>query len=668
MTQGWQPLAPWGSDRLPPGSDPYLVMAEATDYADYRAGPLADDAAFAVALEMPDLQRPEVDGLLLHAGHDGSRYGTGTATRAALRQLVEQTRFDTDDPQRPRRVLLAAPLVPQRPPLPWQGLGPLPAPAAAPAPAALAKADAQGGPEVLLAVIDSGCPFAHRDLRRGAASTRVVRLWDQGSGAHWSGLGQPPDGYGYGCELADSQLGRLIAQSTAAGSLALDESQCYRRAGYGAVLSRASHGAHTLGILASPRRWNARRHGGCPEERQAQEAAASADIVFVQLGHELTRCISVAAVESRALDALRYVLQQARDWKQRRQIASDQRPRVLVSFGYESWIGPHDGTSWFEAALDDLIAAANLEFDFQVHMIAGNARGQHVHITEENKVSKLDFDICVQPGNETVTWIEVWTPPGLTDLSFELRPPHGPPLPALQWNQAVGWPEAARPQACVVTSSTPANGPGSRMVLLRIAPTQVFDGRQAPAPHGRWHVTLRSEQPNLQGVHAYLGRSDEGRGRPLRARQSHFAERAGEALQAVDKTGTLNGHACGKLAVVSGAYYRKKFPYARAETGVLADEATTYSGTGPTRSSRAGPDAVLAVDDGLYAYGTLAMGNTSATVLRMDGTSVAAPMRARLASKLDAAKNPVPGQGTPPNPPDPDVGRVRFDPFDDPAQ
>jgi hypothetical protein len=451
-----------------------------------------------------------------------------------------------------------------------------------------------------------------------------------------------------------------MAQSTAAGGAAVDEAECYRRAGYGPVLGRASHGAHTLGTLAGPRRWNTRREIGSPEELLAGDAAAQADIVFVQLGHELTRCINVAAVENRALDALRYVLQQAREWKARRAFAETAYPRVVVSFGYESWIGPHDGRSWFEAALDAIITSARHEFDFRVHMIAGNARDQHVHIAAEPDVQSLDFDIVVQPGNETATWVEVWTPPSLTDLKFTLQPPNGSSLETLGWGRAVVWPDTDRPQACVVTSRMPPNGPGSRMLLLRIAPTLVFDSRQAAAPHGRWHVTLHSEQHPLQGVHAYLSRSDEGAGTPSRARQSHFAERATPAQRELDKTGTLNGHACGEFAVVSGAYYRSRFPDARLQGTQPSDRVARYSGTGPTRGAkRADADDMLAVDDGLYAFGVLAMGNTSATVFRMDGTSVAAPMRARMAAK--EPETPLPGKQHPTAAP---VGHARLDPFE----
>lgn len=399
MTPAWHPLQPWGSVSLPNGCDPYLVMAEATDYADYSAAPVTDETPIPISLEMPGLARPMLTGLRVRTGHSASRYCTATATRAALKALI----FGSGMPDVPQRVLLAAPLVPQRPPLPWNGTGPQPVPERAETSASTVEVRGQPEPGVLLAVIDSGCPFAHRDLRRGTAGTRVVRLWDQGSGAHWSGLGAAPDGFDYGHELTDSLLARLMAQSTSAGTALIDEAECYRLAGYGPALGRASHGAHALGTLAGPRRWNARKQQASAEEPLVQEPASQADIIFVQLGHEVTRCISVSAVESRALDALRYVVVQACEWKARRGIAAGVRPKVVVSFGYESWIGPHDGSSWFEEGLDDLIENANTDLDFQVHMIAGNARDQRVHIAAEGGLRALDFDICVQPGNETAT-------------------------------------------------------------------------------------------------------------------------------------------------------------------------------------------------------------------------------------------------------------------------
>lgn len=615
MSSSWKALPSQQIKARKGEVDPYLRIADAIGFVDH--GPLGG-ARFAVSVEVDDgAYRPIHSEFKDRGAHPGSRYFTATATTSACNELAKDPKIV--------RMQFAAALVPQRPGLPFQSSDQRKALSAHKS----QRAD-RAKSTVLLAIIDSGCPFAHLDLRgKTKGSTRVVRLWDQGSGADFGGLGTPPREFGYGLELTRSDLQALIAQSrTPAGGL-VDEAACYRRAGYGPAMSRASHGAHSLGMLAAARRWDARPSSTNPlrPEDDKSKVSRTADIIFVQFPHNVMDCVSVAALENRAIDGFRYILRRGKELRYR---------RIVVSFGYESWIGPHDGSTWFAEAVQTLVREANESLDFQIYTIAGNAKDRRVRVAAEPGKKNLDFGLNVQPGNEAPTFVEIWVPTDLSDhLTFELTPPHEQqPLKGLPWGSEKAWPDASSAHACVVMNKSQVLGRHGYVIVLRIAPTHVTGDKQSAAPHGVWRICLSAEEKVLDGVRAYVGRSEETLGASKRARQSTITGRS-ELQEKFDRKGTVNGHAPGSGMNVSGAYFGELFPYARTidrsqKPQGLIYKATPYSGIGPLKSRKRTPDDSITTEDGFYNPGLLGMGNYSGVLFRMTGTSVAAPLRARM--------------------------------------
>lgn len=625
-------------------ADPYLRLADGTGYIDHLdAAPLAD-ARLPVSVQLANgASRPGIPGLeVLGAVPAATQWFTARVTPTALNSLLVDPAV--------RRVQWAEGLLPQRPRAQYATPWPVAAPPASAGPHGK-------GNGLLLGVIDAGCPFAHVDLRRaGGLATRVVRLWDQQGGSAAS-----PPGWGYGSEWDDSALNALIAGATTAGRV--DEHLCYMRAGADQVLGRTSHGAHALGLLAAPRLVDGRPSRGAGHPRRLlTDAAATADIAFVQLPRKLLDSAFPPAVEHHVLNGLRYLLDVA---------VQRGDTRLCVSFAFESWIGPHDGSSWFDQAVQDLVADASTlhGVDLSVTVIAGNAGDDGVHrVVDSVPVASPGTGHAATvhwqqpPCNETVTLLELWLPDGTTpaDLALVVTPPGGAgSLPPVTWGQALAWPSAMQPAVSVLMDQSRTLGTQADVIVLRLAPTQTEPPRRG-APHGEWRLDLHTAQP-LQGVQAYIGRCTESMNSPPRGRQAAFTRRTAAQRQ-LDRQGTLSGFGNHPGARVATACVSTRAIYRGPQAPAQPGGAAPYAGFGPSRGGgRPGPSFGVVVEHGLYHQGLIGVGNRSGTVFRMYGTSVAAPIGARDAAGGSITQVPIP---LPPKPQQlREVGPLLLDPL-----
>ena len=657
MNEAWLPLPGADGAGRWSGPDPYLALAQASDFADH--GGHGSQPTWPVSVELVDgtASWPAHEGLQLHTGHLGATHVTGRATLEALHALGGHGGV--------RRVQLAAPLVPRRPWPQPPGL-----PAAAPAlTRGLKSADGEAPAPVLLGVIDDGCPFAHPALRRADGQTlRVLRLWNQDPAAA-SVLGAPA-GFDEGAEFTRADLEALRDAFSQRG--VVDAAACYAAAGLPRLRHEASHGGHVLGLLAA-----ARAHRGGVKVPLATQGdglavgtAQQADIAFVQLPGTVLQSVSVPALERHAYDGLRYLCNLA---------ASQNYRRLVVVLAYESWLGPHDGSSWFESAVDHLLDTeaggkappALRGLDVQLVMPAGNSRERAVH-AQVDDTGTVSWQL--PPGNEDPTFLELWAPPVAGSLELCLVPPGGPPSPWLGWGQACCWVDEAGGQRAGLVLVPPGGRAGPRgHGVLRLAPSAAL-GRGAVAPAGTWTLHLRGDTDTLRGVHVRIARVGPGLALPRRNRQPQFVNRGPDTANA-DRLNTLNGHACGQRVSVAGAMLGAQFPYldlpaldARghprryqapsvAGTGriTLRGRSAPYSGSGPTEGARLRPDASLAVEDSGLWPGVLSLGTASAATFRLSGSSAAAPLWAReLADRplhaTTAAASSKPGAATAPGP------------------
>ena len=448
-------------------------------------------------------------------------------------------------------------------------------------------ASAPSSATTLLAVIDDGCPFAHRKLLspNSGRGTRVRTIWDQNSAADFDGISSTPKDFGYGAEVDRGALNACIANATSSGRT--DEDCCYRIAGYTAVRRVKSHGAHSIGIAL-------RAAGNEP-------ACADTDILFVQLPRDILDVPSNAAMCRHILDGIQWVLARRRK----------RETSVVVSIGYVTPLGSHDGASIFEKAVDALIErSAKKGINLTVVLAAGNdyETRQHAYVPEIRAGESVELTIGLMPSGELSTFVELWLPSSAAHATISLTPPNAPTaVVEVQAGELSAWPAHQNAQ-CAVVFSDWQGADGARLALVRFAPTHSVGAAVAVASVGTWTLSIRASSTPVTAFHAWISRAHGSIGTLLRGHQAKFS-----GVQ-VEQTCTLSGMACGLGVTVVGAY--------RAWDRTPAK----YTASGPSRSkARTGPDFSAPGDESITQFGIRSIGNRSGESFRMRGTSVATP-------------------------------------------
>jgi hypothetical protein len=529
--------------------------------------------------------------------------------------------------------------------------------------------------DVLIGVIDDGCPFAHAALRRPDGGTRILSLWDQEPAPKRAAFNKapapdaPPAGFAYGREVGRAELDALAALATVGGRL--DEGSCYEAANYGRLRHAATHGAHMLDLLAGPmlpasRVFRRGVQGGPPAQpswkrRSPGHYAANDDIVFVQFPRDAIDDATGGWLCVHVLDAVHYILSCRRD--------ADQR--VVINLSYGSQVGPHDGSSTLECALRDLC-----ERDKRLEIIlpAGNSFGLQAHAggsvsrpkgrsTKTRQFPGVRWS--VPAGCEEPSFVELWMP-SACGVGVRLVPPGtaAPPSPTVRPGQCKVWTDGGRPSVGIFHLAHPACGTQGSMVLLAMAPTAARTADAAVAPAGHWRIELDCDNDGAPQVDAYIARNDPNLGARRLGRTGRFLDAGydpGRYLRAADddlpaagmppcvvqRRGTLNWvaptsadpKAPPRIQVVAGRVLNVQSPDA-----ARAQFHPGYSSAGPSRDGAvAGPQASYVSDESLTLRGLRAAGTRSGATVRIVGTSTAAPQAARLRVNINYwAKLPLP--------------------------
>jgi hypothetical protein len=520
------------------------------------------------------------------------------------------------------RVALAAPLtaprIPERLPKDWK-IGPSAPDKKDPYPDGWAPKK-----KILLAAIDDGCPFAHQLLRSGNR-LRLRALWDQDQHPDFSQIGQRPPNFGYGAVAHRGDLDAHISANTLAG--AIDEAQCYRSLGYMSAVRERSHGAHSIGMILQGARYDP-DDGVYPKSDDG--ANQYSDLVFVQLPRDVIAIPSTGARYRAILDGILWVTEQAN---------ADED--VVVNVPYGSLLGPHDGTSIFVQALDELVKAFQdkSKRTLQVVFSVGNSfkSQQHWVVKRIEPRSFAKATLRIAAGSETPTFAEVWLPTG-ADANLELTNATGETVFSnIGSSSSKVWPSNQSPQCTILRTGW---GSPSECVLLRFAPTAPTSGG-VTTMCGDWTLKILSNKGVTEPIHAYLSTARGGLGSLHRANQSHFILLEGDSADFgnVEETGTLQDAVTGKETIAIGAYKRRKFKEVNA--------AAEYTSSGPARGGyrkNKGPDDSMSAEASPLLHGFRNMGNRSGSTFRMNGTSVAAAYRtARLGNPTIAyPSEPVP--------------------------
>lgn len=597
-----------------PGTDPALIWAQATGFIDFcRPGEVL--GSLPVLYEMDsELPRFRCESLSLE----------GLARKMANPGV--------------KRLELQIPVIPQRA-RPLHRRKPLAIDAAA------RPERSTSNSTLLLGVIDSICAFAHRTVRSAdGQGTRILNIWDQEARqpSFTTVGGMVPADFGYGCEIGQPALDRLMQSCFVPGLNIVDESACYARAGDERLRAGFIHGAAVLGLLA----------GQSPFAARDQDAAGRADIAFVQLPRDTVQDSSSASLGRHVLDGLRYIVS----------CAGPDTRHIIINLSDGSSRGSHDGQSMIEQAMEQLVAQclADRGIELQIVIAAGNSYDEERHAQLDALSSQPQtLTLRLPPGNETPSFVSLrLSSAAAAHTEIRLLPP-GVTVPDeagwLAVGAAEGW--------CLETSESPVCGailmPAvaagyAALGLLAFAPTQVSQPSRAPCPAGTWRLQLRlnpqSSPPTVTpgkgeaALHCWISKNQQNASALARSKQPYFIDvdagydprrhlrradkDAAPAQSAIRRQGTLNSFATGPagrgVVVVGGMLGREQW---KAE----------YSSDGPSAApaGRATTDWVAVTDQSAALAGIRLHGSLSGICLRGVGTSFAAPQVARMLANAE---------------------------------
>ena len=232
------------------------------------------------------------------------------------------------------------------------------------------------GANVVVGIVDSGIDYQHDDFRNPDGSTRFYSIWDQNV------FGTPPGGFGYGNECSQAQINAGTCSQT----------------------DPDGHGTHVTGIAAG----DGSATGNFEPQYLYTGLANGAQIIGVATDFSFQGVI----------DGVNYVFQKA---------ALLGKPAV-VNLSLGTGLGPHDGTTDFELALDALTGPGKI-----IVASAGNAQGDLAHSSRSISTSAAAFTFTVPAytpraggGNDAIVF-DLWHS-AANSYAVRVQRPTGPTL------------------------------------------------------------------------------------------------------------------------------------------------------------------------------------------------------------------------------------------------
>jgi hypothetical protein len=547
----------------------------------------------------------------------------------------------------------------------------------------------QPGPEVVIGIIDDGCPFAHRAYRPGNGPC-VHYLWDQGGTPGTGEVPGTPFPSRYGA-VYTTQLSEALQKATDSHG-EVDEDHAYELLSLPSLRCIVSHGAQVMSHAA-----------GCTRPIDHRPAPPPfcdpTGIAFVQLRPKALDdptgdWIDCDGIDSDGMEALHAICDYART------MITPPAKKVLINLSYGPQTGPHDGSSFAERHIRELTEKAKAEgYILRVVLPSGNNHLLQAHA--EFDLRKLgakgqSIDWHVAADSRANSMLEIWLPSPITtqDVTVRVQAPGGGAL--AEASTITGQSPDGAIHVMTVPDATPS---GQFRIAIIVAPTAraATDSALATpadplATPGRWRVSIepvpgRNLIASLlhDGVaHVYLQRGDPNMGRPQRGRSGYlrspcYDDKVGalpsEQLQTdppgtgpaeVFARGCLSGIATGAKSLVAGGYRLRDNLPAGSNGAVVVNGArrdslpAPYSSGGPGRAGcqRGGPDWAYPTEESRVLNGMLGRGNRSGISMRFSGTSIAAPQLVRELAATPGDDFPDPVAVAPP--PRPEWFALRF--------
>lgn len=221
---------------------------------------------------------------------------------------------------------------------------------------------AYSGKNVVVGVIDFGFDYNHPTFYDTShAAYRVKKVWELGT------TGTPPAGYLYGHELVDSSS--ILTQGT-------DNTV-------------QTHGTCVAGIAAGS------GFGSTITSDRFRGMAYESEMVFVGVRRDSIEDQWMQSGFSDFIDGVNYIFTHA---------TAVGKPCVVnISWGSQS--GPHDGTSLFNQACNNLTGPGKL-----ITMSAGNDGSDRIHLSKSftSTDTMLTSFVVFNPTHYRRTWIDIW--------------------------------------------------------------------------------------------------------------------------------------------------------------------------------------------------------------------------------------------------------------------
>ena len=235
------------------------------------------------------------------------------------------------------------------------------------------------GAGVLVGVVDSGIDFTSNDFRNVDGTSRIKSIWDQTASP--SGTFVNPSGFTYGAEYSQSAINTSLL-----GGINVPEKDT------------VGHGTHVAGTAAG----NGLATGNGKPAGTYVGAASESDILFVK----------TTMYTSDIIDGVNYIMTKA---------AALSMPAVVnLSLGTQD--SPHDGTSVFETALDNLTGAGKI-----VVVSAGNDGNKKIHFSGTASASTSSVTVSLK--QSSYAYFTMWYKGG-NNISIQVRTKSGAIYPA----------------------------------------------------------------------------------------------------------------------------------------------------------------------------------------------------------------------------------------------
>jgi len=252
------------------------------------------------------------------------------------------------------------------------------------------------GQGVLIGIVDSGIDWRHADFIDAQGQTRIAAIWDQTDLS-----GNPPAGYNYGSFYSKTEI-QAALEGTGPQVGGVDT---------------WGHGTHVAGIAAG----NGRATGNGQPANTFVGVAPGAELVIVKGG-------DTQFIENQILDGLAFCYGFAD--------ALSKPIAVNLSVG-SSHYGPHDGTSFFESSIDEMLWSPGR----MLVISAGNDGQESIHFKgETSSVSAYTVSFAVgenATGVKDFIGFDIWADHWSSLLELSVITPSGDTLGPVKSGQAV---------------------------------------------------------------------------------------------------------------------------------------------------------------------------------------------------------------------------------------